>query len=48
MHPLPRVGKISPEVDEDKHSAYFRQAQNGLYIWIALLTLLLKPNSKRA
>ncbi len=42
MHPLPRVSEISLEVDEDKRAAYFRQAQNGLYIRMALLTLLFK------
>ncbi|MEC9333189.1 MAG: aspartate carbamoyltransferase, partial [Candidatus Thermoplasmatota archaeon] len=26
MHPLPRVDEISPDVDETKHAAYFRQA----------------------
>ena len=41
MHPLPRVGEISPEVDRDPRAAYFRQAQNGLYIRMALLSLLL-------
>lgn len=40
MHPLPRVNEISREVDSDKRAAYFRQAQNGLYIRMALLTLL--------
>jgi aspartate carbamoyltransferase catalytic subunit len=37
MHPLPRVDEISPEVDDDPRAAYFRQAQNGLYIRMALL-----------
>jgi aspartate carbamoyltransferase catalytic subunit len=41
MHPLPRVGEISPEVDKDPRAAYFRQARNGLYIRMALLHLLL-------
>jgi len=40
MHPLPRVNEISPEVDSDKRAAYFRQAQNGLYIRMALLQLI--------
>jgi aspartate carbamoyltransferase catalytic subunit len=43
MHPLPRVGEISPEVDKDPRAAYFRQARNGLYIRMALLHLLLNP-----
>ena len=41
MHPLPRVGEISPDVDSDPRAAYFRQAKNGLYIRMALLSVLL-------
>jgi aspartate carbamoyltransferase catalytic subunit len=41
MHPLPRVGEITPEVDADPRAAYFRQARNGLYVRMALLRLLL-------
>ena len=37
MHPLPRVDEIAVEVDGDPRAAYFRQAQNGLYIRMALL-----------
>ena len=37
LHPLPRVNEIDPEIDKDKKAAYFRQAQNGLYIRMALL-----------
>ena len=42
MHPLPRVGEIHPEIDSDKRAAYFRQAENGLYIRMALLQMVLK------
>jgi aspartate carbamoyltransferase catalytic subunit len=45
MHPLPRVGEITPEVDGDPRAAYFRQARNGLYIRMALLRMLLRPAS---
>ena len=41
MHPLPRVDEISPEVDADPRAAYFRQAQNGVYVRMALLHQLL-------
>ena len=41
MHPLPRVDEITPEVDTDPRAAYFRQAQNGLYIRMALLKMVL-------
>ena len=37
LHPLPRVGEIIPEVDNDSRAAYFRQAKNGLYVRMALL-----------
>ncbi len=37
MHPLPRVDEITVDVDSDRRAAYFRQAQNGLYIRMALL-----------
>jgi len=41
MHPLPRIGEITMEVDQDPRAAYFRQAQNGLYVRMALLTMVL-------
>lgn len=41
MHPLPRVTEIDPKVDTDPRAAYFRQAQNGLYIRMALLDMIL-------
>jgi len=41
MHPLPRVNEITPEVDADPRAAYFRQAENGLYVRMALLSLVL-------
>lgn len=44
MHPLPRAGEIAEEVDNDPRAAYFRQAQNGLYIRMALLDLCFKQN----
>jgi len=45
MHPLPHVEEISLPLhieQEDKRVAYFRQAENGLYIRMALLHHLLK------
>ncbi|HSX48549.1 MAG TPA: aspartate carbamoyltransferase [Candidatus Nanoarchaeia archaeon] len=41
MHPLPRVNEIATEVDDDPRAAYFRQAENGLYVRMALLEHLL-------
>ena len=42
LHPLPRVNEISVEVDEDPRAAYFRQAQNGVYVRMALIMTLLE------
>ena len=42
LHPLPRLGEIAIEVDSDPRAAYFRQAQNGLYIRMALLQRVLQ------
>lgn len=41
MHPLPRSVEIDHTVDDDPRAAYFRQTQNGLYVRMALLTMLL-------
>lgn len=41
MHPLPRVGEITAEVDASPQAAYFRQARYGLLVRMALLELLL-------
>ncbi len=41
MHPLPRVGEISPEFDKDPRAAYFRQMEYGLYVRMALLAMVL-------
>lgn len=41
MHPLPRVDEITTDVDSDPRAAYFRQAQNGLFIRMALLAACL-------
>ena len=37
LHPLPRVDELSPEVDKDPRSLYFRQASLGIPIRMALL-----------
>lgn len=42
LHPLPRVNEISVEVDDDKRAAYFRQAQYGVYVRMALILTLLE------
>ena len=40
LHPLPRKGEISVEVDSDPRAVYFRQMEYGLYLRMALLDLL--------
>jgi aspartate carbamoyltransferase catalytic subunit len=41
MHPLPRVTEISYTVDQDPRARYFEQAENGLYVRMALLKMIL-------
>ncbi len=41
LHPLPRVNEISTEVDDDPRAAYFKQAQYGVYVRMALILTLL-------
>ena len=42
MHPLPRVNEISTDVDDDPRAAYFRQANYGKYIRMALILKMLE------
>ena len=42
LHPLPRVNEIAVEVDEDPRAAYFKQAQYGVYVRMALILRLLE------
>ena len=42
LHPLPRVNEISTEVDNDPRAAYFKQAQYGVYVRMALIMTLLE------
>ena len=37
LHPLPRTGEISEDIDDDPRALYFEQAGNGLYIRMGLL-----------
>jgi aspartate carbamoyltransferase catalytic subunit len=41
LHPLPRTVELDKTVDDDPRAHYFRQAVNGLYVRMALLTMLL-------
>jgi aspartate carbamoyltransferase catalytic subunit len=40
MHPLPRSVEIDPAVDNDPRAVYFSESRNGLFVRMALLTLL--------
>ena len=41
LHPLPRTVELDKTVDDDPRALYFRQAKNGLYVRMAILTMLL-------
>lgn len=45
MHPLPRLGEISPDIDKSPKAIYFKQMKYGLYLRMALLALVLKGNN---
>ena len=42
LHPLPRTVELDQTVDHDPRALYFRQATNGLYVRMALLTMVLE------
>ena len=41
LHPLPRTVELDKSVDDDPRALYFKQAANGLFVRMALLTMLL-------
>jgi aspartate carbamoyltransferase catalytic subunit len=41
LHPLPRVDEIAPEIDQTHHARYFQQVGNGLFVRMAILSLVL-------
>lgn len=41
LHPLPRITEISQDVDDTKHAYYFKQAENGVYARMAIISYLL-------
>ncbi|HAR92348.1 MAG TPA: aspartate carbamoyltransferase [Eubacterium sp.] len=42
LHPLPRVNEISVKVDKDPRAVYFKQAQYGVYVRMALILKLME------
>jgi aspartate carbamoyltransferase catalytic subunit len=41
LHPLPRVNEIAQDVDDTPYAYYFKQAENGMYIRMAIIAYLL-------
>ncbi|RAP38248.1 aspartate carbamoyltransferase [Candidatus Marinamargulisbacteria bacterium SCGC AAA071-K20] len=41
LHPLPRVDEIDPRIDEDPRVCFFKQVENGVFLRMALLSLVL-------
>jgi aspartate carbamoyltransferase catalytic subunit len=41
LHPLPRVDEIAPEIDQTPYARYFQQVGNGLFVRMAILSLVL-------
>ena len=41
LHPLPRITEIAQDVDDTKHAYYFKQAENGVYVRMAIIAYLL-------
>ena len=42
LHPLPRVNEIDTDVDDDPRAKYFKQAEYGKYIRMALILKMLE------
>jgi|UniRef100_A0A6C0DYS6 aspartate carbamoyltransferase len=45
MHPLPRTGELSSDLDEDPRAAYFRQMENGMYMRMAILERIMNGST---
>ncbi len=41
LHPLPRVNEIAANVDDTPYAYYFKQAENGMYVRMAIIAYLL-------
>lgn len=48
LHPLPKVDEIEYTVDDDPRCKYFEQAENGMYIRMALILMLMKEEKSRS
>ncbi len=47
IHPLPRIGEISPDVDDSPHAVYFRQVGYGLMVRMAILKTIARGVKSR-
>ncbi len=41
LHPLPRLQEIATDVDDTPYASYFKQAENGMYVRMAIISYLL-------
>ena len=41
LHPLPRVGEIADDVDDTPYAYFYKQAENGMYVRMAIIAYLL-------
>lgn len=41
LHPLPRLQEIAQDVDDTPYASYFKQAENGMYVRMAIISYLL-------
>lgn len=41
LHPLPRLQEIAQDVDDTPYAYYFKQAENGMYVRMAIIAYLL-------
>ena len=41
LHPLPRVDEIATDVDDTKYAYFYKQAENGMYVRMAIISYLL-------
>jgi len=46
MHPLPRNDELPPEVDDDKRCVYFDQVENGVFVRMAILAILINVHEQ--
>jgi aspartate carbamoyltransferase catalytic subunit len=40
MHPMPRRDELDPLIDKDPRAIYWRQERNGMWIRVALMTMI--------